>query len=78
MKWDFRKGCYCLKDLLARGWKRREVRALLDPPDFVVELGRGRKAYLYIPLRVSHVEARKQAAPQRGSYETSSQETQSA
>ena len=55
---NIRKGCYCKKDLLARGWTRALISRFLGKPDFVEHFGWKRQvAHLYIPLRVAHHEA---------------------
>ena len=55
---DYRKGCYTTGDLLARGWTRRTIKKHLGEPDHVHKFGRGKVAYLYVPIRVHVVEER--------------------
>lgn len=59
---DYRRGCYSTKDLLARGWTRAKIKKLLGKPDFVHKFRSGRKAFLYVPLRVAATEEREKIA----------------
>ena len=58
MSADYRKGCYSTSDLLARGWTRRTIKKHLGEPDHIHKFGRGRVAYLYVPIRVHAMEER--------------------
>jgi hypothetical protein len=68
MAWD-KKVCYTTADLKERGWTDAMIKQLLGEPDFVHNFRFG-KAFLYIPLKVSTIEATPEFQTLRAEAET--------
>jgi hypothetical protein len=70
------KGCCTRKELIDRGWTRRLIERLLDPPTAIIR-GRGvycgRKLYLYAPLIVTHREQSDEF--KKGTWKTNERES---